>query len=361
MGTGCASGITSLGPAPVEQFLGPNALEGQVGDRCARGVGPLFACQRSGGGVGLAPMGRFLGFLLFLSVAACGGDGDGGTPKSKHVLIVGIDGLRPDVLQGASTPSLDALVSIGAVTHDAFAGGELGGDTEQPTFSGAGWSSVLTGVWADKHGVMFNVFDDANFNDYPHFFARLREKRPAAYLSSFVTWTPINESILASAEADEAFSPEAGDSAEGDIAVTAAVVTHLGVETPDVVFVHLDEVDHQGHVAGYSLMVPSYVSAVETVDAQIGEILSALRARDSYASEDWLVIVTTDHGGMGQGHGGQSEEERTIFLIVSGGSVQAGQVISPGPGQVAVPPTAMRHLGLEVDEAWGWEAEAFGF
>ena len=61
----------------------------------------------------------------------------------------------------------------------------------------------------------------------PHFFARVREMNPGAYLSSFVTWAPINDSILASAEADEAFSPEADDSAEGDIAVTAAVVVHL--------------------------------------------------------------------------------------------------------------------------------------
>jgi len=299
----------------------------------------------------------FCGLLLF---CACGSESN----KTKHALVVGIDGLRVDALQQAATPALDALIADGAVTHDAFAGGELGEVTEQPTFSGPGWSSILTGVWIDKHGVDFNLFRGARFDEYPHFFARVRELNPDAYLSSFVTWAPINDNILASAEADEAFSPDAGDSAERDIAVTAAVVAHLGLETPHVVFVHLDQVDHEGHLFGYSTMVPEYMGAVEGIDAQIGEILEALRARETYDTEDWLVVVTTDHGGIGigiTGHGMQSDEERTISLIASGGAIPSGQTISPGPGHTAVPPTVMQHLGLEVDPAWGWESAPFGF
>jgi predicted AlkP superfamily pyrophosphatase or phosphodiesterase len=298
--------------------------------------------------------------LAILVLCACGSNSGTPTPKTKHALIVGIDGLRVDALQEAATPEIDSLIAAGTVTYDAFAGGELGEATQQPTFSGGGWSSVLTGVWVDKHGVMFHAFDDANFDAYPHFFGRVREMNPNAYLSSFVTWTPINESILPSGDPDEAFSPEADDSAEGDIAVTVAVVAHLGSQTPDVLFVHLDEVDHQGHVSGYSITVPEYMNAIETVDAQIGQILEALRTRETYDAEDWLVVVTSDHGGTGVSHGGQSDEERTISLIVNGGSVVGGETISPGPGHTAVPPTVMKHLGLEVDPDWGWESAPFG-
>lgn len=305
-------------------------------------------------------------FFLVVAVAlvACSSDGgtsDGGTPKSKHVLVIGVDGLLVAGLQEASTPTLDDLIAEGAVTYDAFAGGELGSPTEQATFSGPGWSSILTGVWVDKHGVTDNGFDGARFDEYPHFFARVREENPDAYLSSFVSWQFINFVILESAEADEAFAPLVPTSLEADLAVTEAVVDHFAAQTPDVVFVHLDEVDHQGHVAGYSPMVPAYVDAIETVDAQIGEMLDAVRVRDTSMMEDWLVVVTTDHGGLGRAHGGQSDEERTIFFIASGPSVGNGQVISPGPGHTAVPATVMKHLGLSVDPAWGWESEAFGF
>ncbi|RLB39543.1 MAG: nucleotide pyrophosphatase [Deltaproteobacteria bacterium] len=304
-------------------------------------------------------MRRLLLFIVTLTLAAC--SSDGGASKTKHALVIGIDGLRFDALQQVSTPAMDALIADGTVTYEAIAGGELGTATEQRTLSGPGWSSILTGVWVDKHGVEDNGFDDARYDEYPHFFARVREKNPAAYLSSFVTWGPINDDILASAEANAAFSPQdAGNSAEGDSAVTAAVVAHLAAETPDVVFVQLDDIDYQGHRAGFSPMAPEYASAVETVDSQVGEMVDAIVARPTYSMEVWLVVLTTDHGGNGVLHGLQSDEERTIFIIASGGSAVRGRVASPGPGHTAVPPTVMKHLGLEVDAAWGWESEPFG-
>ena len=294
-----------------------------------------------------------------LLVTACSNSSE--PSKSPHAFVIGLDGLRVDALRAADTPRLDALIAGGTVSGDAFAGGELGEATEQPTFSGPGWSSILTGVWTDKHGVELNVFDDANFDEYPHFFARLREQRPDAYLSSFVTWAPINEDILSSAEAQAEFTwDDPSDSAGGDRAVTQAVVEHLAAETPDALFVHLDEIDHQGHVMGFNPDVPEYVDAIEVVDSQIDQMLDAIEARPSYTDEDWLIVVTTDHGGIGQGHGGQTEEERTIFIIVAGGGAAAGSVVSPGPGHTAVPPTVMKHLGLPVDPAWGWESEPFG-
>jgi predicted AlkP superfamily pyrophosphatase or phosphodiesterase len=301
-------------------------------------------------------MTRLLFLLVTATLVSCGNDG--GTAKSKHALVVGIDGLLVEGLEEASTPILDALIVEGVVTYDAFAGGELGTPTEQPTFSGPGWSSILTGVWVDKHGVIDNSFEGARYDEYPHFFVRVREQDPDAYLSSFTSWQLINLVILEGE--DEAFTPLVPTSAEADAAVTDAVVEHLEEDSPDVVFVHLDEVDHTGHVAGYSPMAPEYLAAIELIDAQIGQMLDAIQARPTYATEDWLILVTTDHGGVGQGHGGQTDEEREIPMIVSGGSAPAGRVISPGPGHTAVPPTVMKHLGLSIDPAWGWESEPFG-
>ena len=301
-------------------------------------------------------MARLLFLLLTAALVSCGSDG--GAVKSKHVFVIGIDGVLVEGLQEASTPVLDALIADGAVTYDAFAGGELGTPTVQPTLSGPGWSSILTGVWVDKHGVTDNGFEGARYDEYPHFFVRLREQNPDAYLSSFTSWQPINLFILEGE--DYAFTPLVLTAAEGDAAVTAAVVEHLETQTPDVMFIHLDEVDHIGHTDGYSPMVPEYLAAIEMIDAQIGQMLDAVRARPTYATEDWLVLVTTDHGGVGNGHGGQSDEEREIPFIAGGASVRNAQVISPGPGHTAIPPTAMKHLGLSIDPAWGWESEPFG-
>jgi predicted AlkP superfamily pyrophosphatase or phosphodiesterase len=170
---------------------------------------------------------------------------------------------------------------------------------------------------------------------------------------------------VAPGNADEEFSPDTETSAEGDAMVTDAVVAHLAVQTPDVVFVHLDNPDAQGHGYGSSPMVPEYAQALEIIDTQIGQVLDAVRARPTYAREDWLVVVTTDHGGLETGglaaHGGQSPEERKVPFIASGGATRRGATISPGPGHTAVPPTVLWHLGIAIDPSWGWESEPFGF
>ena len=46
----------------------------------------------------------------------------------------------------------------------------------------------------------------------------------------------------------------------------------------------------------------------------------------AYAREDWLIIVSTDHGGKDKGHGQDIPECRTIFLIVSGKSAVRGAI-----------------------------------
>ena len=300
----------------------------------------------------------FLLSALALLLVGCGSDG--GDPRSKYALVIGIDGLRPDALQEASTPSIDSLVADGAVTYDAFAGGELGTATEQQTFSGPGWSSNLTGVWTDKHGVIDNDVSAVRVDEYPHFFQRIRESRPDAYLSSFAM-SMINDYIVTPGDADEVFTPDEETSVENDAARTDAAAAHLAIESPDVMFVYFNNVDHEGHVFGYGPTIPEYMQALETVDQQIGQVLSALRARETFEQEDWLVLVNTDHGGTGQRHGEQTPEERTIPMIASGGATTRGQTISPGPGQTAVPSTVLRHLGIPIDPAWGWESAPFGF
>ena len=84
-------------------------------------------------------------------------------------------------------------------------------------------------------------------------------------------------------------------------------VQYLAAANPDVVMVHLDQVDGAGHSSGYSPTVPAYLRAIEVVDGIVGDLLVAVNARSNIEQEDWLVIVTTDHGGNGTSHGGQSE------------------------------------------------------
>ena len=89
---------------------------------------------------------------------------------SPKVLLVGWDGVRPDVLREVPTPVFDALAEAGTFSETAR--------TARPTVSGPCWSSILTGVWPEKHGVLSNDFSSNRYGTYPDLFTRIEEARP---------------------------------------------------------------------------------------------------------------------------------------------------------------------------------------
>ncbi|MFE6227862.1 hypothetical protein [Streptomyces sp. NPDC057854] len=54
-----------------------------------------------------------------------------------------------------------------------------------------------------------------------------------------------------------------------------------------------------------------YRDAIRTADGQVGRIVAAVRARATYAGENWLIMVATDHGHVDEGgHGGNNPNVR---------------------------------------------------
>ncbi|GAB4455570.1 MAG: alkaline phosphatase family protein [Armatimonadaceae bacterium] len=263
--------------------------------------------------------------------------------KTKKVLIIGIDGVRPDALQAAKTPNLKALAESGASSYEA--------QTGPITVSGPSWSSMLTGVWHAKHGVKDNSFNGERYAEYPHFFRRIKQANEKLATASIVHWSPINHWILSHADY--------GVTRGSDEAVAKEAARYLQAENPDVLFLHFDEVDGAGHGHGYHPTIREYMSAIERADAHVGIVLAGLRARKTFTSEDWLILVSTDHGGKDKGHGADIPECRTIFLIVNGSSAQPG-TITPPPTTVDIPATAMAHLGIPVKPEWKWDGKPVG-
>ncbi|QTE22829.1 alkaline phosphatase family protein [Polaribacter cellanae] len=240
------------------------------------------------------------------------------------VLIIGIDGCRPDAMMEAKTPNLDALMENGTYSLDARC--------LYTTSSGPGWTSMLSGVWQNKHGVVNNTYEGAQFSKYPHFFKYIKEASPKSRTVSIVEWNPINDN-MASLAAD-VFT-----NANSDADVKNKVANELLNNNPTALFVQLSDVDITGHRTGFSPQNPNYINAIETVDTQIGGMLDALKARKTYNNENWLILVSTDHGGLGTDHGGPSEEERTIFVIASGDNIP-NKEIKKTTSQVTIPPVS---------------------
>lgn len=279
--------------------------------------------------------------------------------KAKKVLYIGIDGCRFDALKAAATPNLEGLRKNGSHADNTLILGER--YQKNDTVSGPGWSSIYIGVWADKHNVLNNGFAKPNYGEYPHFFRRLKEARPDARTASFVTWGPIHNKIVTSADVSQSFEKPEKDYEKYDAEATAAAVKELTENNPDVVVLYLGQVDETGHKLGFHPSVKEYVAAIERCDGLVGEALKAVAARATYAKEDWLTIVTCDHGGNGKGHSGGHKNPAVLnsFLIVSGDAARKGK-FEEQTYIVDAPVTALVHLGVKLDPAWKLDGVARG-
>ncbi|WP_454321131.1 alkaline phosphatase family protein [Streptomyces phaeoluteigriseus] len=260
------------------------------------------------------------------------------TPK---VLVIGLDGALLTRVKDADAPHLDALMAAGVTAPSSIYANPLA-----PTMSGPGWSTLLTGVWPDKHNVKDNAFTGHRFAQYPDFLTRIETAKPSLTTYAVSSWAPITDTLL-SAKVDTRVSTP---SAEYDTGTTSRAVAQLAGGNPDAVFVQLDNIDHAGH--SYGAASQQYLDAVHTADAQVGQIVAAVKARASYATEDWLIMVTADHGHTDAGgHGGSTLPERQTFLIAT------GTVLAPGSVRydVKMPDvaaSALAHLGIAIDPAW---------
>lgn len=237
-----------------------------------------------------------------------------------RALLIGIDGVRLDKLQAASTPNLDALAKRGFLRE-----GRIPAHTA--TISGPMWSTVLYGAWGEQHGVPDNDTRQARvagFRDFLDRHAADHGGRPFA----LVSWPPLAQAVgcgpiltvpgasaaLVTAPGIEGDPDEAGHDEDWgilDVAVARRAVDELAHPDRTAGFVYFGQVDGTGHRVGTGI---EYTAALERVDALVGDVLTALDARDDRG--DWTVLVTTDHGHRdGGGHGGRDPLEETVWFI----------------------------------------------
>ncbi len=271
----------------------------------------------------------------------------------QKAIVVGIDGVQLEKLQALYLPNMARLT-----LRKAYTGGITGTGTTQPTVSGPGWSTILTGVWMNKHKVTSNSSGLAN-PLYPSLFKRIRDAKPSAYIASVTNWTAINQQFFAQDVATNDYTA----SGLKDPEVIRQVVELIRTAPSDFIFLALDDPDAAGHSSGFG---SAYNDALRLADARLGQILDAVDQKRNQTGDDWLVLVVTDHGreASGYGHGSQTMNEKTIFissnkamnaefnLYVEGLPNQDFNGLYGNLAQTWIAPTVLRHLGIEPQASW---------
>jgi len=246
------------------------------------------------------------------------------------VLILSLDGLRPDAITSDSAPSISALAARGAASWSA--------QTVLPSVTLPTHASMLTGYGVESHGLSWNSYEPEN--GFSRSLTVFTLAKAAGYKTVMIVSVERLVHIAVPGTVDIfMYIPD------GDAAVAAQAVAQMRSGF-GVMFVHLLGIDHAGHGEGW--MSPAYIREVGAVDRQVGVILDALTAEG--LADSTLVVLTADHGGHERSHGSSRPEDMTIPWIVAGPGVATGRTLTSEVHIYDTAATALWVLGLPVPE-----------
>ncbi len=253
-----------------------------------------------------------------------------------NVMIIVVDGLRPDALKQAKVPNLDGLIKRGASTMKA--------QTVEPSLTLPAFASMMSGLPVEQHGVDWNEYDPPRgFIKSPTLFEIASfngSKWGAAFLNK--------EKLLHVIKQDRRLMlnvcsmNEQGCNAKkiaGDVIASYRTATE---GKPALFVVHLADADTAGHDQGW--MSKPYLKAVEEVDRAIGTLIKGFKDLGLY--DRTTFIVTADHGGHAKTHGTSMSEDMTIPWIAAGPGIKVGYEITRPVSLIDTASTVMRAFGL---------------
>lgn len=266
-----------------------------------------------------------------------------------HVVVISIDGLRPDAIAKYNATTLQRLMREGRYSLNA--------QTISISRTLPSHTSMLTGVDADVHGIHWNSDKTGKFGyvKVPTVFGLARE---AGFTTGAIFSKTKFHHIAAPNTIDYVKAPE------GKLAVlpwpaqrTADYVdAYLGHAAPNLLFVHIAEPDFAAHRFGW--MSGTYGRAVREADLAVARILAT--ADKKLGRGNYSVVLTSDHGGHDKTHGSTDPRDTTIPWIVWGAGVQQGDTLS-GIRTMDTAATILWMLGVERPESWAGHAVSAAF
>ena len=252
-------------------------------------------------------------------------------PQIRRVLILSIDGLRPDAIALAPMPNLLNLMQTSAFTLTA--------QTVYPSVTLVSHASMLTGLCPSKHGV--------NWNDYlpENGYALGTDLFDLAHAAGLETWMFVGKKKLVQVTEPASLTGFVfGSDRDTELAdqLIAEFPANFGV-----LFVHFATTDGMGHEYGWLSF--EQLSVLRRADEALAKILTELEARN--LRSETLVIITADHGGHETTHGSTMPEDMTIPWIASGPGIRPGPLTTP-VHTMDTAATAALALRLEIPAEW---------
>lgn len=296
--------------------------------------------------------------------------------KVHKVLYVIIDGVEANFLEQVHPSTIFDIAKTGRYGH-AHCGGEVGQPNQTVTISAVGYTNILTGTWMNKHHVLGNSNIQTNYN-YWNLFRIAKAQQKPLKTGVFTSWTDNRTLLVGEGRPDNGnlkvdyivdgfdfdsihypHKPMDTQIYDIDSTICAKAADCVRKDAPDLSWVYLWYTDDAFHMKGFGDYSKFYLLKE---DQQLKKIWDAIQYREKKYDEDWMIIVTTDHGREQRGfdHGGQSETERGIWMSTNIKDVN-NHFTSQDLSQVDINPTICRWLDLKVPQNVLWEQEGIPF
>lgn len=278
-------------------------------------------------------------FILSMAVVSCNSEFDkllpskeyrdstAATAKSRKVLYLIVDGARGWSVRDAQAPNITALNKNATYSWNSL--------SDSLSNNGNGWADLLTGVNKAKHKVIDDTFTGNKLDQYPGIFQRIKSIKPDTRVTSFASSSVFKDRLTTGSDVSQSYNTDAE--------VKAAIISELGNEASALIVGQFSSVNTAGLQFGYDNSFPAYKNAILQFDQYLGEMLTALKSRKNYAKEDWLIVLTSNHGG--QAAIPAEQDDKTIFSYPKANTFTVISNISYKPYLVDKPFTGNKYTG----------------
>lgn len=265
----------------------------------------------------------------------------GTAEKASHVFYIGLDGWGSYTMDKAEMPNVRRLMEEGSYT--------LKKRTTLPSHSASNWASMFMGASPEVHGFYECCSTTPDLEPrvtlkngiFPTIFQLLRDKDPNAEIGAIYEWKGIEYLI------DTVSMSRFGAVPQSKICEEAKA--YIATKKPKLAAFIYDDPDHVGHSAGHD--TEALYKKLTTLDEWIGEIVDAIE--QAGLMDDSIIILTSDHGGKGHGHGGLSMAEMETPFIICGKGVKKGYCFDDiSVMQFDVASTMAYIFNIEQPQAW---------
>ncbi len=286
-----------------------------------------------------------LALSALLSLGACDCKETAQTePIASHVFLIGLDGWGSWCMETGECPFIREMMQEGSYT--------LNKRTVLPSSSGPNWAAMMNGTPVEATGIISNNATPdfkplvlTEHNAQPTFFHQLKQVCPEAETGVICEWGDfLNYTDPACVD----YQKKIHDPETFTEAVVEESVKYIQEKKPVLCFIHIDALDHKGHANGQGSL--EYYAELPLVDGRVQRIVEGIKAAGIY--EDSIIMLTSDHGHLGTGHGGTSMLEMETPFVIWGKGVKKNHEIQETVLEYDIAATVAKILNLPVPQSW---------